>query len=359
MIFRSLARANEIGANSYLIHTEHARVVLDAGMHPKEEGMASVPQYDDVEPDTVDAAVITHSHLDHVGTLPLLLQQQQGAQAFMTPATTQLSKALLHNSVNVMESKRVELGITDYPFFTHHELDELEERVIPRLLERPFELDRNGHLHCTFYDAGHILGSVAALIESDEKRILYTGDLQFEDQTLLTGAKLPEEKGLDALIIETTRGAFERTPGFTRKNEEERLAKRIRESIEKGGSALIPVFAMGKTQEVLTMLYNFKNEGLIPDVPIYIGGLSTKMTIIFDEFADSTSRKLPGFEILKDLKLEGVRRRPRGRKRTPIHYRPGAIFALSSGMMSEKTVSNVFARDFIPSKKNSLLFVGR
>jgi len=112
---------------------------------------------------------------------------------------------------------------------------------------------------------------------------------------------------------------------------------------------------MGKTQDVLTMINRFKIEGLIPDVPVYIGGLSTKMTVIFDEFADSTPRNQPGFRILKDMEVKTGGRR---KKRVPIVYQPGCIYALSSGMMTEKTVSNNFARGFISNPKNHLLFVG-
>lgn len=103
------------------------------------------------------------------------------------------------------------------------------------------------------------------------------------------------------------------------------------------------------------MINRFKKEGLIPDAPVYIGGLSTKMTLIFDDFADSTPRNYPGFRILKDMEIKTGGRR---RKRVPITYQPGCIYALSSGMMTEKTVSNNFARGFISNPKNSLLFVG-
>ncbi len=157
------------------------------------------------------------------------------------------------------------------------------------------------------------------------------------------------------LIIETTRGASPRDEGYTRDEEELRFAQSINDCLEGGGSVLVPVFAMGKTQEVMTMINRFKNEGLIPDAPVYIGGLSTKMTVIFDEFAGSTPRNQPGFRILKDMEIKTGGRR---KKRVPITYQPGCIYALSSGMMTEKTVSNNFARGFINNPKNSLLFVG-
>ncbi|MBK1790360.1 MBL fold metallo-hydrolase [Persicirhabdus sediminis] len=352
--FQNYARHNEIGANCYVLETGNCRIALDSGMHPKEEGIDSLPLLDEIPDDSIDAIILSHSHLDHCGSIPVLMEEQPNAPVFMTPATFELADALLHNSVNVMMSKRQELGITEYPFYTHRELDEVQERWITKGYKKPFEIKEG--VKVTFYDAGHILGSAGALIESEGKRILYTGDVQFEDQTLITGSKLPTEN-IDTLIIETTRGASPRHPEYTREKEENMLAEAIERTIARGGSVLIPVFAMGKTQEVMTMIHKFKEDKRIPDAPVFMGGLSTKMTIIFDKHSGSSPRNVPGFKILRDMEIQGAKQKRR-RKSTPIHYRPGAIFALSSGMMSEKTVSNNFAKSFIDNPKNSLLFVG-
>ncbi|RYD24827.1 MAG: MBL fold metallo-hydrolase, partial [Verrucomicrobiaceae bacterium] len=206
-----------------------------------------------------------------------------------------------------------------------------------------------------FHDAGHILGSVAVTIKAEGKTILYTGDVNFEDATVQKGALLPEEP-VDALIIETTRGDHARRPDYNRKDEENELADAIRKVLERNGSALIPVFAMGKTQEVLAMINRFKKEGLVPKkTPVYIGGLSTKMTMIYDRFAGVSRRNLPGFRFMKDMELEAGTKKRIG----PIPFLPGCIYALSSGMMTEKTVSNTFARQgLLENPKHGLFFVG-
>ena len=354
--FTLLNRANEIGANSYLLEIGDARVVLDAGMHPKENGSDALPRYEDIPHDSIDAIIVTHSHLDHVGTLPILMRDQPSARVFMTPATSALADALLHNSVNVMKSQRVELGIEDYPLFTHRALDELTARIEPRDYEKPFDLDWNGTARATFYDAGHILGSAGVLLEGSDKSFFYSGDVHFEDHTLIRGGRLPDlgNRTLDALIVETTRGEAARPAEYCRKNEEERFIGDIRRCLTGGGSVLIPVFAIGKTQEVLTMLHNSKEDGHLPDAPVYIGGLSTKMTVIYDKFSDSTRRCSPGFKMVRDMTpITGNRR---GRRRIPLER--GSIYALSSGMMTENTTSNGFARGFIENPANMLLFVG-
>lgn len=355
MIFKSLCRHAGIGANSYLLETRDARVVLDAGMHPKHEGMEAVPHYEFIEEGTVDSVIVTHSHLDHVGTLPVLLEDHPEAKVFMTPETAELASAMLHNSVNVMQAKRLEHGITEYPLFDHRELDRITATFEARGIERPFNLDLEGTLRATFHDAGHILGSVGVTIESAEKRVMYTGDVNFEQSTIQKGALFPEDH-VDALIVETTRGAQARAAGYDRTNEENEFAEAISRVLARKGSVLVPVFAMGKTQEVLAMLHRFKSEGRVPNhSPVYIGGLSTKMTHVYDRFSDVSRRHLPGFRFLKDMEIEGSDRKRKG----PIPFGTGCIYALSSGMMSENTVSNIFARQgLLENKRNGLFFVG-
>ncbi len=355
MIFKSLCRHAGIGANSYLLKTQSAKVVLDAGMHPKHEGSEAVPHYEFLKPGTADSIIISHSHLDHVGTLPVFLENQPQAKVFLTAETASLAGAMLHNSVNVMQSKRIELGIAEYPLFEHRELDRIEESLEKRGLERPFDLDRAGTVRATFHDAGHILGSVGVTIKAEGKQVFYTGDVNFENSTLQKGALFPTES-VDALIVETTRGEQARAPGYTRQDEEDTFAEAIARVIARKGSVLIPVFAMGKTQEVLAMLHRFKKEGLIPKhTPVYIGGLSTKMTTVYDRFSETSRRQLPGFRFLKDMQLEAGNKK----RKTPIPFSNGCIYALSSGMMSEKTVSNNFARQgVLENARHGLFFVG-
>ncbi|MDX1681139.1 MAG: MBL fold metallo-hydrolase [Akkermansiaceae bacterium] len=355
MIFKSLCRDAEIGANSYLLQGERSRVVLDAGMHPKAEGAEAIPHFEWLEDDTVDGVVISHSHLDHVGTLPVLMERQNRARIYCTEPTSHLVEAMLHNSVNVMQSKRSELGIVEYPFFGHRDIDAVRDLMMCPHLERRFELDPDGEMQATFYDAGHILGSVGVKVECGGKTLMYTGDINFEPTTLQCGAQFPEES-VDALVVETTRGDSERKPDYSREDEENHFAECMQGVLQRKGSVLVPVFAMGKTQEVLAMIHRFKEEDRVPyDTPVYIGGLSTKMTFIYDRFCDTPRRQLQGFRFFKDMEIEGGGRRRKG----PIPFHPGCIYALSSGMMTEKTVSHQFARQgLLENKKHGLFFVG-
>jgi Cft2 family RNA processing exonuclease len=204
-----------------------------------------------------------------------------------------------------------------------------------------------------FEDAGHILGSTAVLIETEGRRILYTGDVNFDSQSLMHGAHLPEQE-IDTVIIETTRGAIPQPEGFSRAAEEERFASAIREIFAQGGSVLVPVFALGKSQELLTMIYTLRQKGLLPECPVYIGGLSTKLSEIHDRLANASHRQHPGLDLLESVAPFTIS----GREINQFPIRPGRIYALSSGMMTEHTLSNVIAPQFLPNPAHGIFFVG-
>ncbi|WP_050030671.1 MBL fold metallo-hydrolase [Verrucomicrobium sp. BvORR034] len=352
MTFRSLLRRREIGANSYLIENGRQRIILDAGAHPKEKGHDSLPNFNSVPHDTVNSILVTHAHHDHIGALPVLQRRQPRTPVYMTEPTGEVGAAMLHNSVNVMTRQREEQGIQEYPLFTHKEIDGIKGRWNYRDLRRPFFLP-DSEVECTFFDAGHIIGSAGIMIRHEGKTAFYTGDVNFEPQTIAREADFPTT-GIDTLIIETTRGDFQRPANFSRKAEKERLAQVIRETFDKGGAVMIPVFALGKSQELLVMLHELHQMDLIPNAPVFIGGLSTKMTVLYDNYASKTRRSYEGFRILEDMDTLVAPRK----RRKELLYNVRTIYALSSGMMSEGTTSNQFAMRFMDNPKNTIAFVG-
>lgn len=360
MKFINLTRRTEIGANTYYLEAAGQRFVLDCGMHPKEEGEEALPNLQALGDRRLDAIIVSHAHLDHIGTLPVLMRRQPNARIFMTEATAEIGSALLHNSVNVMTRQREELGVVMYPLFTHRETDRASDRWQSCPFRQPFTLagervrpGEKGGLTVEFIDAGHVLGAAGVLIRAEGRTIFYSGDVNFDDQTVTQGAAFPES-GVDVLIIETTRGDSPLPEGFTREAEERRLAGAIEDAFRRGGCILMPVFALGKTQEALGMIYKFRREKLLGQFPVYIGGLSVKMTEIYDRRAMTTRRLLPRLQLLEEVApfvLNGQ----------TIHdspARPGRIYALSSGMMTPKTLSNTFARRVLENPEHSIFFVG-
>ncbi|MCB1225203.1 MAG: MBL fold metallo-hydrolase [Verrucomicrobiales bacterium] len=352
MRFRNLTRHREIGANSYLLESGNQRVVLDAGMHPKHTGQEALPDFGPLPTHHAQALLVTHAHHDHIGALPVLQRRQPQAAVLMTEPTGEVGSAMLHNSVNVMSRQREELGVTEYPMFTHRELDDIRPQWIYRDYERPFTVP-DTDLEASFHDAGHILGSSGIQLREGGARLFYTGDVCFENQTLMQAARFPEQD-IDVLLLETTRGTYARPEDYSRKAEKERLARLIQDTWEANGSVLIPVFALGKTQELLLMMHELSQEGLMPSMPVFIGGLGTKITVLYDHYADRVPRNYPGFRLLEDIDILVA---PRARRRE-IQYQSRAIYLLSSGMMTEKTTSNTFAWKFIDNPRNAVAFVG-
>src|SRR5437764_6246913 len=184
--FINLTRRTEIGANSYYLEAGGRRLVLDSGMHPKFQGEEALPNLKAFGDRRLDAIIVSHSHQDHIGTLPVLMRRQPQARVFMTEATAEISSVLLHNSVNVMTRQREDLGPAAaglYPLFTHRETDRAAERWQYCALRQPYSLsgersaqDESDSLTFEFWDAGHVLGSTGVLIRTEGRTIFYTGD---------------------------------------------------------------------------------------------------------------------------------------------------------------------------------------
>ena len=360
MKFINLTRHTEIGANSYYLEIERHRLVLDCGMHPKNTGDDALPLFKAIADRDVEAVLISHAHQDHIGTLPLAMRRFSGARVFMTEATAEIGSVLLHNSVNVMTRQREEIGELSYPLFTHRETDRSSERWRRCPLRQQMSIAseraprREKHaLAFEFFDAGHVLGSTGIMLRTEGRTVFYTGDVNFDDQTIMEAAVFPEEK-IDVLIMECTRGDHAKPQGWTRASEERRFSEALGAALERDACVLIPVFALGKTQEILAMLYKFRRQRLLPEFPIYIGGLSSKFTDIYDRRTHTTRRQMPRLKLMRDvapyiLNDETVRD-------TPV--RGGRVYVLSSGMMIPKTLSNVFARRIIENPIHSIFFVG-
>jgi len=358
--FLNLTRRTEIGANSYYLEIDGHRLVLDCGMHPKNTGEDALPYLKAIAGRDIGAILISHAHQDHIGTLPLIMRRFPSARVFMTEATAEVGSVLLHNSVNVMTRQREEVGEASYPLFTHRETDRASERWRRCPLRQrisiagePAPQREREALTFEFFEAGHVLGSAGILVRAEGKTVFYTGDVNFDDQTIMQAAVFTEEK-VDVLIMECTRGDHAKPGGWTRAGEERRFAEALESAFERGACVLIPVFALGKTQEILAMLYKFRRHRLLPEFPIYIGGLSSKFTDIYDRRAHTTRRQLPRLQLMREaapfiLNDETVR---------DAQLRAGRAYVLSSGMMIPNTLSNVLGRRLIENPQHSIFFVG-
>ena len=344
-----------IAANSWLLNWGPFRFVVDAGMSPKHDGLEAVPRYGPAFAEPLDFVVVTHCHLDHLGSLPILMRQQPSAPILLSRGSHILARRLLHNSCTLMTRQRDELPEPAYPLFTHREIEKLNHMMFP-LVEgetKFFHSATGERLALTFHRAGHIPGAVAVTAEYRGRKVMFSGDLLFADQKILRGAQIPDDP-VDVLVLETTRGARGRPAGTSRATEITRLLAKIREVHARGGSILIPVFALGRMQELIAQFHAAREAGQLPEMPIYLSGLGVDLADFFDEIAKKVGHLKFRRAMIKEL---GAVKLPDNL--TPRRMPPGpALYLVSSGMMVERTPSHKVAAGLVAGEANAICFVG-
>src|SRR6185369_12524706 len=204
-----------------------------------------------------------------------------------------------------------------------------------------------------FYDAGHAIGSAGIMVRGQKETVFFTGDVCFQDQTILKAVRF-EDVQADVLIMETTRGNREVPPGMTRQSEAERLGEAIQRVLARKGSILIPAFALGRNQEILAQLCLLMRGGKIPRQPVYVGGLGKVFTEIYDLQAHRTHRLHTNLLLTEALELIVLDQAQVDK----IRLGGGKIFVLTAGMMTEKTAAHELALRMVNHEEHAIFFVG-
>ena len=350
----------DIGASAWFVELEGHRILLDAGTHPKREGRDGLPLYKIVAQEELDAVAISHCHHDHVGSLPVAMRHFPKAHVLLTELSYFLVERVLHNSVNVMTRQRDEMGISEYPLYSHDEVDDIAPlfqgfRYNREVEWAAFHKMRAGFSSPTleFYDAGHALGSAGIMLRGQKETLFYSGDVSFQDQTILRGARFQDVKA-DVLILETTRGNRVVPPNFTREAEVQRLTAAIDRVQKRKGCVLIPTFALGRTQEILALLALLMRAGKLKRQPIYIGGLGRVFTEIYDLEAHRAHRNHSSLQLHEALNLVVLEK---GQAES-MKLTGGRIFVITAGMMSEHTAAHDLGVRMIGDEKQAIFFVG-
>ncbi|QOJ78321.1 beta-CASP ribonuclease aCPSF1 [Infirmifilum lucidum] len=282
----ALGAFQEVGRSAILVQTPETNILLDAGLKPTgnsdELPMFDLPEFD---VDSLDAVVVTHAHLDHIGALPLLFKYGYKGPVYMTEPTLHLAKLLFEDYIKVSEKEGKPL------LFSTREISSVILHTYT--LNYGEVTDIAPEVRLTLYRAGHILGSALVHLHIGEGLInlVYTGDLKFARTMLLDPAhtKFPRA---EVLIVESTYGSKN---DILPSEEEARLelAKIILETIEKKGIVLIPVLAVGRAQEVLLAILDLIRNKIIPPVPIFIEGMIDEVSAVhmtFPEYLSLTVR---------------------------------------------------------------------
>jgi len=354
--FTPIGTTHEIGDACFLLKLNDSTLLLDTGLHPRKAGLESIPDFRSAGPQDVDAILISHCHLDHLGALPAALSHFPHASVLMSEASASLAPIMLQHTASLMQRRhRDENG--PVPLYTRDDIDLISYLFQGIRSEHDFpvfNLERwSNDLTVRFYDAGHILGASGILFDSRAGTVFYSGDTCAQDQEIIPGAIYPE-KPVDVLILEATLGADPTAEEKTRKSEEMRFSKAIYDVIDKKGSVLIPAFSLGRTQEVLALLNRLREQNHIPDVEIYSAGFGEVISRFYDRVLRYTRRKNPELR-LQDLDIRPL---PPGDVRTGPHLRKPSIILVSSGMMAQHTMSYRLAEVMLPDRRHGIFFVG-
>jgi Cft2 family RNA processing exonuclease len=351
--FKNLG-SNFIGASCYHINFDGNGIILDAGIDPRKTGIESLPDFRLLKELPTDYVIISHAHQDHIGSLPFLIKAYPHLKIISTPQTRALAELVLHNAVSIL---RKEITDENFSFYNHDEVDLLIKSMNYLEYEKQQTLSSyyaglNSDVELTFYDAGHILGAAGILLENQGKKIFYTGDIKLSKQQILPGAILPSAK-IDILILETTYGStpVEEIPEWN--SEAKRFANEANNILSKGGSILIPVFALGKMQEILSMIFNLIKKRKLAEVSLFVGGIGKQISRVYDLNRYTTNRLDREFEIssIHTLDYNDV-------TNLQEFFKTPSIVLASSGMMIKGTSSYDFAIRWLSQKNSAIFTVG-
>lgn len=344
-IFFPIGGGNEIGASSYLIQLNGERILLDSGIrlhsdfsHPRFDLLYAQDLLDGLW--ELSAILISHGHIDHIGSLPNAVEEATDVPVYTTPPTKEIMGLQFKSLLNTPTKKDNELVDFQIKLFNEVMIEQAINRVIPKGWNEPIEFD---NFRVTFFPAGHILGASMIYIESESRNVLFTGDFTSFDQMTVPRYCIPEDLDVDLLVTEATYGYQD--SGHTQSSdiERENFARKIEKILNREGIILIPAFAIGRSQEVILMLRELVSQGSLSPCPIYVDGLAKAACDLYEEnqiiVFDANAQKAP-------VNL--------------IHQLDSfcGIIISSSGMLAEGSASAKYAEKILVSSRNAIFFSG-
>ncbi|XP_060645949.1 cleavage and polyadenylation specificity factor 73 [Drosophila sulfurigaster albostrigata] len=279
---KPLGAGQEVGRSCIMLEFKGKKIMLDCGIHPGLTGMDALPYVDLIEADEIDLLFISHFHLDHCGALPwFLMKTNFRGRCFMTHATKAIYRWMLSDYIKISNIS------TEQMLYTEADLEASMEKI--ETINFHEERDVMGVRFCA-YNAGHVLGAAMFMIEIAGIKILYTGDFSRQEDRHLMAAEVPPKKP-DVLITESTYGTHIHEK---REDRESRFTSLVQKIVMQGGRCLIPVFALGRAQELLLILDEFWSQNPdLHEIPIYYASsLAKKCMAVYQTYINAMNDRI-------------------------------------------------------------------
>ncbi len=320
----------EIGRSSFVLNAENENILMDYGVKFTPEETA----YPFPIKGKLDATILSHAHFDHSGFIPHLFVNNPNP-IFTTKPTLELSKMLWADSLKIAAQEG------EIPPYNQSHIAATETSTIGTHFRKPIDITKNARLE--FFDAGHILGSAMVKVDVKNKTFLYSGDFMVPPIRLHNGAEIKKIGKVDYLMMESTYG--NRVHPNREKVIHEFVAK-IRETLDRGGHCVIAAFAIGRSQEILDILFEY---GV--DAPVFVDGMARKATEIYHQFPQYNSKPKVVQRMLEQLNFV---QHPGIRKQT---LKQPSVIVTTAGMLEGGPV--MFYLDKLHAdERNSLLITG-
>ena len=341
----------EVGRSMLLLETKNSKIIMDAGVNVGNE-KEFVPYLEDEidgRLDEIDAVIISHAHLDHIGFLPMLYKMGYDGPVYCTPPTRDLGALLLLDFIDVFLKEGKE------PPFTERDVKKSVLHCITRNYGEVTDISPDMRL--TFHNAGHILGAATVHIHVGNGlyNVLYTADIKYAPTRMLPPATTRYPR-IETVVIESTYGGREDIQP-PREESEQMLKRIIEETMEKGGTALIPVFAVGRAQEILLTLEEFyRKEGW--EWPVYVDGMIKEASAIHTAYPEFMRKEVQKRILSNDSPFEAdFIVEVKGRDRKSIAEEGQSIILAPSGSLTGGPAVEYF-KYLAEDERNSLILVG-
>jgi len=355
-----LGGAGTVTGSKYLLEVNGRRIMVDAGLFQgqkelREMNWAPFP----IDPKTISAILVTHAHMDHTGYLPRLVKQGFSGPIWSTPGTKLLSDIVLQDSGHLQEmdaQNAAEGGYSKHtppePLYTVE--DALATMELFKTVDFDTPLDLGDGVVATWYRDGHILGSGCIRVDLPTTSVLFSGDLGRLDHPVLRARETPP--GAPYVLVESTYGDREHPEWVGSPHEE--LADAIRRTVARGGSVLVPAFAVDRTEILLKTLHDMKAAKRIPDVPVYVDspmGVKALAAYLDPAQAGELSDEIKGADFLGLRDVHEVTTTDESIKLN----RPTmpCVIVSSSGMATGGRVVH-HLQHMLPDHRNTIVFTG-